>query len=237
MNIIQKNEKKINGKFEFFDRMIINGYLLGLQSPRQFSYYLYKKDVKLVDFKDFAQEQTEKLCNHIDSYIKENDITLKWLSSGKINKQEIVQKELENSNEKIGLIAAFSAVEQCRITTVGKNHEKQILEPESRYGKCKHYYLYYNDEEFGLMFVKIQTWFPYNVQVYINGREYCSKVFDKNNIDYEMYNNSFSYISNFEKAQNLADNLLNLKISEKVCTDILSFLKSLMILSSISVNL
>ena len=64
------------------------------------------------------------------------------------------------------------------------------------------------------MFLKIQTWFPYNVQIYINGREYCSKLFDKNNIKYEMFNNSFSYIEDFDKAQQLADNILNQKLSD-----------------------
>ena len=63
------------------------------------------------------------------------------------------------------------------------------------------------------MFFKLQTWFPYNVQIYINGREYCSKIFNKNNIQYEMYNNSFSSIDDFEKAQALADNILNQKLS------------------------
>lgn len=64
------------------------------------------------------------------------------------------------------------------------------------------------------MFLKIQTWFPYNVQIYINGREYLSKIFDKENIKYEMYNNSFSYIEDFDKAQKLADGILNKKISD-----------------------
>ena len=61
------------------------------------------------------------------------------------------------------------------------------------------------------MYLKIQTWFPYNVQIYINGREYLSKLFDKKNIKYEMYNNSFSYIDDFKKAQKLADSILDKK--------------------------
>jgi hypothetical protein len=44
------------------------------------------------------------------------------------------------------------------------------------------------------MYLKIQTCFLYNVQIYINGREYLSKLLDENNIKYEMYNNSFSCI-------------------------------------------
>ena len=194
--------------------MIINGYIIPLQNPRLFQYYLIQNNVKFVDFKQFAEQQTNSLCNHIDNYIKENNIDLIYLKSNKDNKQEMVQQLIQDSDNKSGLIAAFSAVEICRTSTIVANHETQKLEPAIRNTKCKHYYLYYNDDEFGLMFLKIQTWFPYNVQIYINGREYCSKLFDKNNIKYEMFNNSFSYIEDFDKAQQLADNILNQKLSD-----------------------
>ena len=214
MNIIEQNKEKINGVLETFDRMIINGYFLNLCNYRHFLYYLIQNDVKLVDFDKFAQKETEILCNHIDNYIKSNNVETIYLNSGKIDKNEIVMNELEKNPNKVGLISALSAVEICNTMTVKPNHETEKLEVTSRPTKCKHYYFYYNDEEFGLMYLKIQTWFPYNVQIYINGREYLSKLLDKNNIKYEMYNNSFSYIQDFNKAQELADGILNQKISD-----------------------
>src|SRR5574344_2545830 len=214
MNIIEQNKEKINGILETFDRMIINGYLLNLCNYRQFLYYLIQNDIKLKDFDKFALEQTSLLCNHIDSYIKENEIETIYLNSSKNDKNDIVMQELKKNPNKKGLIASLSTVEICNTMSVKPNHETQKLEVTSRPTKCKHYYFYYNDSEFGLMYLKIQTWFPYNVQIYINGREYLSKLFDKNDIKYEMYNNSFSYIENFEKAQKLADGILNQKISD-----------------------
>ena len=214
MNILEQNKEKINGKLETFDRMIINGYLLNLQSYRHFLYYLIQNNVKLKDFDKFALEQTEELCKHIDSYIKENNVENIYLTSGKTDKNEIVMNILKDNPNKKGLITTLSSVELCNTMTVKPNHETKKLEVTSRPTKCKHYYFYFNDEEFGLMFLKIQTWFPYNVQIYINGREYLSKLLDKNNIKYEMYNNSFSYIEDFEKAQKLADSILNKKISD-----------------------
>ena len=187
MNIIQQNEGKINGILETFDRMIINGYLLNLCNYRQFLYYLIQNNIQLKDFNKSAIEQTELLCSHIEEYIKEKNVELKYLNSGKINKDELARDEFENNNDKIGLIAAFSVVELCNTMTVAPNHKTKQLEVTSRPTKCKHYYFYYNDEEFGWMFIKIQTWFPYNVQIYINGREYLSKILDKNNIKYEMF--------------------------------------------------
>ena len=214
MNIIKQNEEKINGILETFDRMIINGYLLNLCNYRQFLYYLIQNDVQLKNFNSFALAQTETLCHHIEQYIKDNNVELEYLNSGKISKDDIAREQLEKANNKTGLISAFSVVELCNTMTVAPNHTSKKLEVTSRPTKCKHYYFYYNDEEFGWMFLKIQTWFPYNVQIYINGREYLYKIFDKNNIKYEMYNNSFSYIDDFQKAQKLADSILDKKISD-----------------------
>ena len=61
MNIIEQNQEKINGIFETFDRMIINGYILPLQNPRLFQFYLIQNDIKFVDFKEFAENQTSSL--------------------------------------------------------------------------------------------------------------------------------------------------------------------------------
>jgi hypothetical protein len=41
-----------------------------------------------------------------------------------------------------------------------------------------------------------------------------SKLLDKNGIKYEMYHNSFSYIEDFERARQLADGILNKKLSD-----------------------
>ena len=214
MNILEQNKEKINGILDTFDRIIINGYILQLCNYRQFLFYLIQNSIKLKDFDKFALSQTESLCNHIDKYIKQNNCETIYLNSGKIDKNEIVMDELNKNENKTGLITALSVVEICNTMTVKPNKQIQKLEVTQRPTKCKHYYFYYNDEEFGLMYLKIQTWFPYNVQIYINGHEYLSKILDKNNIKYEMYNNSFSYIEDFDKAQELANNILNQKISD-----------------------
>jgi len=139
---------------------------------------------------------------------------LKYLISGKLDKNELARQALSEKSNARGLISAFSVVELCNTMTVKPNKESKKLEITGRATKCKHYYLYYNDMEFGWMFLKIQTWFPYNVQIYINGREYLSKLLDKEGIKYEMYPNSFSYIEDFKKAQELADSVLNKKLSD-----------------------
>jgi hypothetical protein len=216
MNIIEQNKDKINGILSTFDRMIIKGYILQLCNYRQFLYYLIQNNIKLKNFSEFAQKQTGILCDNINKYISDNNIELQYISSTKIDKGTLALEEFNKDTSKTDLISAFSVVELCDTMTVVPNRETKKLEVASRKTKCKHYYLYYNDLEFGWMFIKIQTWFPYNVQIYINGREYLSKLLDKEGIKYQMYNNSFSYIEDYDKAQLLADSILNKDISSSL---------------------
>ena len=114
MNIIEQNKEKINGILSTFDRMLINGYILQLQNPQQFLYYLIQNNIQLKDFKEFAEQQTEILCSHINNYIKENNVNLQYLKQASTDKDELARLELEKNPDKYGLIAAFSAVEYNR---------------------------------------------------------------------------------------------------------------------------
>lgn len=214
MDILNQFNGKINGVLETFDRIIINGYIQPFHNFRLFLYYLIQKNVLLKDFDGFAKQQTDMLCSHIETYIRHNGCPLTYLNSGQIDKGELARQYFSANPEQDGLICAFSAVEPCKTITVKPNHETKHLEVTSRFTKCKHYYFYYNDIEFGWMFFKIQTWFPYNVQLYLNGREYLSRMLQAEDIAYSMYNNSFSYIEDFDKAQELADRVLSKKLAD-----------------------
>ncbi len=214
MDILKQFDGKINGTLETFDRLIINGYLQHLHSFRLFLYYLIQKNVLLKDFDSFAKKQTDTLCSHMEAYIRDQGCPLEYLNSGQIDKGNLARRHYEQAPDKTGLVCAFSAVEPCKTTTVKPNRTSKHLEVTSRTTKCKHYYFYYNDEEFGRMFLRIQTWFPYNVQIYLNGHEYLSRLLQSEGIPYSMYNNSFSYIEDFDRAQEMADHVLQKKLSD-----------------------
>jgi hypothetical protein len=50
-------------------------------------------------------------------------------------------------------------------------------------------YLYLIDPEFGWMHVRIQSWAPYEIQVYVNGREWLARQMDRAGIAYQRSDN------------------------------------------------
>lgn len=220
--MIDQFADKIKGQFSFFDRMIINGYFRPLLSEQSRIGYLYSMGIPLRDFTDYFKNVTDRLIRQIECSAEELGRPVVYLPSAKDRKETIAKDFLLSDPVDSGLICVLKTLESCRTAkVVGGGEKKHFL--KSSCTKCLHYYLYYLDEEFGFMFVKIQTWFPFNIQIYINGRELMKHVFDKNQISYECYDNSFTDISDVAKAQALADKF----DSKKLCSRLDSFAKSI----------
>ena len=202
--ILEQYEDKINGTFSFFDRMIIKGHIFQLFSLSGRKFFLSSLDVLLKDFSAYAAQVTEQIVSHVEAMASDSKRPLVYLTSSKIPKEQTALEILKKNPVSDGLICILSVVETCQ-TFQPVKQENGLLDLRFVNRKCKYYYFYYLDKNFGFMHVKLQTWFPFLIQVYINGREMMKHIFDENDISYQMYDNSFSFLSDIEKAQQLAD--------------------------------
>ena len=202
--ILEQFKDKINGTFAFFDRIIIKGHIRQFFSTSGKGYFLSEQNVLLKDFSAYANRVTSDIVAHIEKMAEETHRPLRYLTSSKISKEQTARDILNDDPVEEGLICILSVVEYCQTLQPIKNREGK-LELRTVDRKCKYYYFYYLDKNFGFMHVKLQTWFPFLIQVYINGREMMKHVFDENGITYKMYDNSFYEISDIEKAQELAE--------------------------------
>lgn len=202
--ILEQYKDKINGSFSFFDRMIIKGHILQLFSLSGRKFFLSSLDVLLKDFSAYAERVTSQIVSHVENMAASQKRPLIYLTSVKLPKEQTALDVLNDNTVSEGLICILSVVENCQ-TFQPMKQDSGLLELRSVTRKCKYYYFYYLDKNFGFMHVKLQTWFPFMIQVYINGREMMKHRFDENNISYRMYDNSFFEISDLNKAQELAD--------------------------------
>ena len=71
--------------------------------------------------------------------------------------------------------------------------------------KCLHLYFYFMDRDFGLIHVRIQTWFPLQIQVYLNEHEWLAHKLSAHHVRYTKHDNVFVWIEDFARAQRFAD--------------------------------
>lgn len=208
---INKFKDRILGVQQGFDHILIKGYIRDFQIDRRFNYFLSKEGYLLKEFKDYVLKKRTELKEHIDKIAEETGCYREFIKSPKREQLDIAKEILAKNPEKQGLICILSSVEPCYALSVRKNLKSGMLEKRFELRKCTQHYFYYNDKEFGIMFVKLQSWLPYTIKIYINGKEYLKKQLDKKGIKYSSYNNSITSVENMNKAQKISDKFIEKK--------------------------
>ena len=75
-----------------------------------------------------------------------------------------------------------------------------------------HYYVYLVDEDFGPLFLKFCSYFPYNAKLCINGHEYLKRQLAKEGIAFEALDNGVLSCADPARMRQLADGLATAKI-------------------------
>ncbi len=64
------------------------------------------------------------------------------------------------------------------------------------------------------MNIRLQTWFPYHIQICLNGREWLRRGLERKGVDFSVHGNKFLQIANYEEGQKLLDEQLNTRFTE-----------------------
>ena len=188
-----------------WDRLRLRGTLRALCYPKGMRAYLSNLGVHLKDFQAFAQKLTEQVRTRAIADAKAAGRPYRFLPSSAIDKLTLARQIARQDNLTEGLVAVFAAVEPCTATTIRFDRENGLLTPAREYRKCLHLYHYLLHPIFGLCHVRLQTWFPFEVEVWINGREWLARQLDQAGLAYVRRGNCFTQIDNLPAAQKLFD--------------------------------
>lgn len=210
-NFLSKYNDSIIGVLQGFDHLLIRGYIEDFHIDKRFYYFLSREGYLLKEYQKYVLNQNEKLKKNVDKISEEAKCYREFIRSSEKAKGEIPRKIMLENPDKEGLLCIISAVEPCFAMTVRNNKETGRLERRWEYRKCMHYYFYFNDREFGLMYIKLQSWLPYTIKIWINGKEYLKKQLDKKGIKYTSYKNSITSVEDIKEAQQIADRFIEKK--------------------------
>jgi len=186
-----------------WDRLRFQGSRRWLAGEIGFKQYLTKAQILLSDFREHALETTERLRQVVEQREAEQGRKIHYLSSGAIDKDEQVRAFIAQNNITQGLVGVWSCVELCRTVGIHGNRQTKRLHVKHEESRCLHYYHYYLDQQFGLMHTRLQTWYPFHMQICMNGREWLARQMDAAGIDYLKKDNCFVRVADLAKAQEL----------------------------------
>lgn len=202
---LEKHRQDVLGILHSFDRLRLQGSLRYLYCREIFAEYLSQAKVLYKDFKQFATGLTAEVCQAAEHLAQSLGRPFPYLASSALSKQAEAQEIARRDNIKEGLVAVFRCVEPCRTYKMRGNYQTKMLEPHLEFSKCLHLYFYVQHPRFGLLHLRLQTWFPFLIHICLNGHEWLARQMDQQKLRYRKADNRFTWLEDFTVAQGLAD--------------------------------
>ena len=188
-----------------FDRLRLCGTLRPLFTPRWMALYLCAAKVLLKDFGKHAQALTERVCQSARQIAEGAGRPYVYLNSAQTNKEALIEQIARRDCISEGLIAILSAVEPCVVISVRGDAQHKRLSPILQQRKCLHLYHYYEHPVLGRCHLRLQSWYPFTVDVCLNGRAWLARQMDAEKLAYCRADNCFVALQDPVRAQALAD--------------------------------
>jgi len=217
MKLLTETYKKdIAFTLSCFDRLIITGTLPEISYDFGMTSYLYQKGVKIFDYPKFAEPFKDSIRANAERIASENGVEIEFIRKSGVRKESIISKIIEQRGNHPGIVHIISAMETCSTFKPWHNKTtgKTYLRPDQ--SKCLHYYFYFIDEYVGLGYVRVPTWCPFRLKVYVNGHNLLASELKDSGIKYTMIDNAFDSIEDAKKAQELSDSISIEKLHRKL---------------------
>jgi len=205
---IAKHNDQISGVLSGFDRLVFRGTLRRIAYPFGLQGYLWANQVLLKDFGAHAREVSETVKAGALEVMEAADRPVQYLTSSRTDKEQVARGIAAENHIEEGPVCALTCVEPCYGYDVYRNRETRQLDLVQRSRKCLFVYQYWLDPTLGWMNARIQTWFPFSIQICLNGREWLARRMDKEGIRYQKRDNCFVWVQDWRRAQLLLDEQL-----------------------------
>ena len=197
----ERYQDDILGSNSAFDRVIITGSIIPIAYLQGLSTFLSANNILLKEFVSYAKRLADHIKEQAKSIAITENVPYIYLNNSITRKEQFIKSMINDRGNHPGLIAVLSTLEVDNSFDIYRNKKNQKLELISRKRKCLHIYFYFIDEHLGLCYFRIQTFFPFKVQIYFNGREKLAREMSQAKIDYQKDDNCFTWISDLSKAQ------------------------------------
>jgi hypothetical protein len=179
-----------------------------LYKPGAVRAYLWDQGAPLTAFARYASQATSVILANAERLAVQAGRPSIYLTGSVTRragqtKEDLARSIAERDGVTDGLVCVLRAVEPCNTFTVKR--ESGRLEVRTKHGKCLQFYFYFIDPEFGFMHVRVQSWMPYEIQVYVNGREWLARQLDAADVSYLRHDNALLRIDNLDKASALCE--------------------------------
>src|SRR5438874_6400063 len=208
---IAKHQDQISGVLSGFDRLVFRGTLRSMAYATGMNQYLSSNDILLKDFGSHVEHVSQRLKTASLAEAVAARRPVRYLASAALSKEDIARRISAEDGITNGLVCVLTCVEPCRTFEIYRNRETKHVQLQPRVRKCLFLYHYSVHPVFGFLNARIQTWFPFSIQICLNGREWLAHQMDAVGLSYLRDDNCFPWIEDWPAAQQLMDQQLKVE--------------------------
>ncbi len=208
---IAKHQDDIVGVLSGFDRLVMRGTLRSIAYARGMNLYLWNNQILLKDFGAHVEQVSQRL--KAASLAEANAVgrPVRYLASAEVSKEDIARRIAAEDGITHGPVCVLTSVEPCRSFEIYRNRDTKHLELQPRVRKCLFLYHYMVHPVFGFLNARIQTWFPFSIQICLNGREWLAHQMDAVGLRYLRHDNCLPWVEDWPRAQQLMNEQLSIE--------------------------
>jgi len=210
--------------YHCFDRIVISGYLMGLQRPGQVVYWLQQVLGIQAITKEVLRKRTEAYVRWVEAYARNRRIPIEWAEKD-VRKEDYVLpylRRLERRNE-FGVYFIFQTMEQGWTFRPGFHLVSRQPGGPADYpilhrhrARYRYYYFYLRDPVLGPMIVRMGTFIPFEASYYLNGHSYIEGWLRQQGVEFRKADNAFVWVEDVEALQKAADSFTPTVIQQRL---------------------
>ncbi len=207
-------DNHVTFELEAIDRMYLNAYVPSLQTGAGFAYFLRTQLGVRVPSTVMIAPMSERFVQAIERFTETEGVDLVTFEKGQ-RKDDLAQEYLAAFDGDEGVLFVGKAQEKASVFRTEKRRDTQgVAYPWITRSTAmpNHYYFYLLDHDFGPLFIKFCSYFPYAAKLCLNGHEWLKRQLTQRGIAFEPLDNGIRSTDAARRVQQIADTLTPDKI-------------------------
>ena len=201
-------------ELEAIDRMYVNAYVPSLQTGGGFAYFLKTQLGVRVASTVMIAPMSQRFVEAMERFAETEGVDLVTFERRQ-RKDDVAQEYLATFTGEEGVLFIGKAQEKASVFRTEKRRDaagKSYPWITRSTAMPNHYYVYIVDRDFGPLFIKFCSYFPYAAKLCLNGHEWLKRQLTQRGIPFEPLDNGIRSTDAARRVQQIADTLTADKI-------------------------
>lgn len=182
-------------KYECLDRLFLNGYVAKLQDAPALAWFLTKHRGEEIPRYALLGEMTRNFVAAVERLAEEQGIPVVHFERGQ--RKETVAAPYFAAATREGVVMIGVAQEKANVFRAPAKAQRHPGTYAATRGSAfvKYFYLYIWDHEWGPSFIKICTYAPWSIRVWLNGHEWLKRQLARQRVGFEPLDNGIAAVN------------------------------------------